>query len=120
MAGALVASVVLVYAGQLFGLNGAQWDWWRRACFAGAVVLFAVVLLRPRLQAAAKRVPRGVLPAGAVSGAALLAAALATMSVRYSDPYDGPLFWPHALALLGLLGFAASSVSVFASSRGRA
>jgi hypothetical protein len=77
----------------------------------------AVVLLHPRLQAAARRVPGGVLLAAAASGAALLGVALAVMSSRYSDPYDGPLFWPHALALLGALGFAASSMSTSAWSR---
>jgi hypothetical protein len=40
----------------------------------------------------------------ATVGLLLLGGSLALMARRYSDPYAGSLFWPHVLALLGLLG----------------
>ena len=43
---------------------------------------------------------------------ALLAASVAVMADRYSDPYSGNLFWPHALALTAFAGLALVLVSV--------
>ena len=44
--------------------------------------------------------------AGALLGAALLVSSLLLMAHSYSDPYSGDLFWPHALAVLALVGLA--------------
>lgn len=122
VAAAFFVAVVLTYVGELFGLNGTQWDWWQRGCFAGAAVLVAAVVLHQRLQTAAQGLPRASFFVAAVSGVSLLAAALAMMSIRYSDPYSGSLFWPHTLALLGLLGFviAGAAISAFPRSARRA
>jgi hypothetical protein len=43
---------------------------------------------------------------------ALVAVSMTVMAKRYSDPYGGPLFWPHALAALALLGFLVAVASV--------
>jgi hypothetical protein len=110
----VVASVGLVYAGQIFSLNGAQWDWWRWACFAGIAVLVSLVLLHRRLQAVAKRLSRLGLSVVSFSGVVLLAGALAVMSIRFSDPYSGPLLWPRTLAVLALLGFVVAGVALSA------
>jgi hypothetical protein len=114
---ALAGAVVLLVVGEIVALNGAQWDAWQWACSGGAVVLIAVVVRRRSIQSAARDLPRAGLLAGAVAGVALLGVALAVMSSRYSDPYDGSRLWPDTLALLGWLGFTATSVSFAAFSR---
>jgi hypothetical protein len=40
------------------------------------------------------------------------------MSDRYSDPYNGDLFWPHALAVLAFVGLAVAVVALLLSGHG--
>ena len=96
------------------------WDWWQRACFVGAAALVASVVVRPRLQEAARRLSRVGLLAAALAGTVLLVIALALMRVHFSDGYEGSAVWPDLLACLGLLGFAASTVSLAAYPSGSA
>jgi peptidoglycan/LPS O-acetylase OafA/YrhL len=113
----LIAAAALYWIGAVFGLNGDQWNWWRSAAFAGAglCVVASLVrskiatLLNPERNAAA-------IATGGLAGMLLLALSITVMANRYSDPYSGPLFWPHTLALLGLLGLALVVVSVAALS----
>jgi drug/metabolite transporter (DMT)-like permease len=108
-----VLAVGLVYLGAIFGLNGEQWQWWRWAATAGAGLVLVAALLPPRARF-------GVLPesgraaaaAGGALGAALVAVSVTVMAHRYSDPYSGPLFWPHALAAIAFLGLLIGLVSV--------
>jgi hypothetical protein len=41
------------------------------------------------------------------------------MARRYSDPYSGALFWPHALALVAFAGMALVTASVVTLSANR-
>lgn len=101
----VVVAVGLVYLGAVFGLNGEQWRWWRWAATAAAGVVLVAALLPSRARSA-------VLPgrsrfaavAGGAIGVALVAVSVTVMAERYSDPYSGPLFWPHALAAIAFLG----------------
>lgn len=107
----IAAAVALLWIGAVFGLNGAQWDWWRWASFAGAALSLVVAVLRPTM-----RVPSIAVASVGAAGAAILGASLAVMAVRYSDPYGGRLFWPHALAVFGVIGFALAAIAAAASS----
>jgi peptidoglycan/LPS O-acetylase OafA/YrhL len=109
----VVVAVGLVYLGAVFGLNGEQWQWWRWAATAAAGVVLVAALLPSRARSA-------VLPgrsrfaavAGGAIGVALVAVSLTVMAERYSDPYGGPLFWPHALAAIAFLGLLIAVVGV--------
>jgi hypothetical protein len=116
----LVGALILVYAGAVFALNGPQWDAWRWASLAAAVVLLVVGLRRAAVARAARNVRRTTLAAAAVLGATATVAALAVMRARYSDPYAGSLLWPRLLAVLGLAGFASMVVACAALPRRRA
>jgi hypothetical protein len=116
----VVVAVGLVVLGGIFGLNGEQWRWWRWAATAGAVVVLVAALLPSRARLAV--VPgssRSVAAAGGVLGVALIAVSLTVMAKRYSDPYSGPLVWPHALAAMGFFGLLIGVVSVALGAGGR-
>jgi len=105
----LLLAVLLAALGQIFGLNGSQWDWWRWGCFAAAVLGLCGAVYPPLPLRAARGLSKaGVLTAGAC-GTGVAAATIVVMSTRYSDPYDGPLFWPHLLAVLAVLGFVTAA-----------
>lgn len=55
---------------------------------------------------------RRAIAAGGLAGATLVALSVVVMAHRYSDPYNGALFWPHALALTASIGFALVLISV--------
>jgi hypothetical protein len=113
----LAWAVALFWVGGLFGLNGTQWDWWRGAAYAAAGLTLVGSVFRSSIAAAAGRWSRPlVVGAIGVAGAAILGASLAVMAVRYGDPYAGRLFWPHALAVFGGIGFALAAIAAAASS----
>ena len=60
--------------------------------------------------------PAGVV--GALLGGALILGSLWLMAHNYSDPYDGDLFWPHALAVLAFAGLALVVAGLLWSRRG--
>ena len=113
---AVFVALALYWIGSVFGLNGDQWMWWRTAAFAAAVLCLILAVFRSRVAAFVNRKPRVVL-AGGFGGLLLLGGSLASMATRYSDPYAGPLLWPHILALVGLLGFALLGLSAIALSQ---
>jgi hypothetical protein len=47
-----------------------------------------------------------------VGGLAVVVVSVVIMARRYSEPYGGPLFWPHVLACLALAGFVVALTSV--------
>lgn len=108
----VVAAIGLLMLGSIFGLNGQQWGWWRWAATAGAglVVIIAVLCSKVRF-AESSRTSRFALVAGAAFGAALVTVSSVVMADRYSDPYSGPLFWPHALAAVAFIGLLLVVVS---------
>jgi drug/metabolite transporter (DMT)-like permease len=109
----ILVAIGFLYLGAIFGLNGEQWGWWRWAATAGAGVVLVVALLPSRARwAVLPGGSRSAAAAGGALGAALVAVSLTVMAKRYSDPYDGPLFWPHALAAFAFLGFLIAVVSV--------
>jgi peptidoglycan/LPS O-acetylase OafA/YrhL len=116
----VLLAVCLLYLGAIFGLNGQQWQWWRWAATAGAGVVLVAALLpsRARVSVLPGR-SRAAAAAGGALGAALVAASITVMAKRYSDPYEGPLFWPHALATLAFLGLLIGIVSVAIGAGGR-
>jgi hypothetical protein len=110
-----LAVVVLVPAGSIFGLNGGQWSWWRAASWAGAlsfvVTAAAVAFPRNRTRSEDPGV-KGLAAAGVLLGLAVIAISLIVMASRYSDPYSGPLLWPHALAVLSFAGLVVIELSM--------
>ena len=112
---AMPTAVVLLALGQVFGLNGSQWDWWSSASFVAAVFVLCVPLLLNALSPAAQALGRGGLLVVAALGVAALTASVTIMSVRYSDPYAGRLLWPHLLAVSALAGFIAAVLAALAS-----
>lgn len=101
----VLAALGLVMLGGIFGLNGEQWGWWRWAATAGAVLVATASVLGATGRLAVKsRSGRFAVVGGAALGATLVAASIAVMAGRYSDPYSGPLFWPHALAAVAFIG----------------
>ena len=98
LVGGLALAAGLSVASRIFLLNGAQYDSWSSAsALLATVVMLAaigVALLPPRLL---DRLwwPR---PFHGLVGAALTAASLVVMRVKYADPYQGGLFWPSLLA----------------------
>src|SRR3954454_330306 len=118
--GGVVLAVCLVYLGAIFGLNGEQWQWWRWAATAAAGLVLIAALLPSRARVAV--MPGGSRSAAAVGGvlgAVLVAVSITMMAKRYSDPYSGPLFWPHALAALAFVGLLIGVVSVTMAVGGR-
>jgi hypothetical protein len=116
----LVGALILVYAGELFALNGPQWEPWRWACFGAAVVLIVVTFRRADVAHAVRRVRQPSVIVASLVGAATTGAALYVMGATYSDPYAGLLPWPRVLALLALAGFALFAVAATAATvRGR-
>jgi hypothetical protein len=114
----VVLAVGLVYLGAIFGLNGEQWQWWRWAATAGAGLVLVAALLPSRARfAVLPESSRAAAAAGGALGAALVAVSVTVMAHGYSDPYSGPLFWPHALAAIAFLGLLIGLVSVVAASR---
>jgi hypothetical protein len=108
-----VLAVGLVYLGAIFGLNGEQWQWWRWAATAGAGLVLVAALLPSRARfAVLPESSRAAAAAGGALGAALVAVSVTVMAHGYSDPYSGPLFWPHALAAIAFLGLLIGLVSV--------
>jgi hypothetical protein len=117
----VVVAVGLVVLGGIFGLNGDQWHWWRWAATTGAIVVLVAALLPSRARlAVAPGSSRSAAAAGGVLGLALIAVSLTVMAKRYSDPYGGPLFWPHTLAAIAFLGLLITTVSVAMGAGGRA
>jgi hypothetical protein len=110
----VVLAVGLVYLGAIFGLNGEQWQWWRWAATAGAGLVLVAALLpsRARFAVLPPESGRAAAAAGGALGAALVAVSVTVMAHGYSDPYSGPLFWPHALAAIAFLGLLIGLVSV--------
>ena len=107
----LVVAVVLYWLGLLFGLNSSQWDWWEGGCIACAGLAFV-------LAGTSARPPRRVLRPPAAAGAAGLVAvgaSTALMALRYSEPYAGPLLWPHVLACVAAVGLAVVLVYAWAA-----
>ena len=96
----ITGGIALFVLGGLFGVNGEQWGWWQWAAWAGGAVALVAAVSPPKLA------PRPALGC-ALSGATIVAASTAVMAGGYSDPYHGPLFWPHALAVLAFVGVAA-------------
>jgi hypothetical protein len=110
-----LAVVVLVPAGFVFGLNGAQWSWWRVAAWVGALsfVLTAAAFPRDGNASAHPRL-RALAAPGVLLGLAVIAISLVVMASRYSDPYGGSLLWPHALAVIAVAGLVGVELSLFA------
>ena len=108
----VAGAFVLYYLGVIFDVNGDPWAWWSYASTTAAcatlVVALWIVLRLPG------RVLRPHLPhlAGMVGGLAVVVVSVVIMARRYSDPYDGPLLWPHILACLALAGFVVALASV--------
>lgn len=98
--------------GEAFHANGDQWAWWGYASATAACVALGVAAwIELSLSDRALR-PRLPHLAGMVSGLAVVVASVVIMARRYSDPYEGPLFWPHVLACLALAGFVFALISV--------
>lgn len=116
----LVLLVVLVIAAGIFGLNGHQWGWWQHASWVGAVVVVAGAIAASRRgMRLIRRTRRGPCVGAAVLGSTLVVIAVGVMSARYSDPYSGPLFWPHTLAFAALCGLGLFEVGLLGlASRG--
>jgi hypothetical protein len=108
----IAAAIGLWVLGSIFGLNGQQWAWWRWASYAegGLVLLVASIRSVSRIEPV-PRVGRPAVAAGGFAGALLLVLSVAVMAHRYSDPYSGSLFWPHALALTTFVGLTLLVVS---------
>jgi hypothetical protein len=108
----VVAAIGLLMLGGIFGLNGEQWRWWRWAATACAGLVLIVALLgsKNRFTVNSRR-SRFAIAAGGVVGTALVALSVVVMAERYSDPYSGPLFWPHVLAVTALIGLLLVVVS---------
>jgi hypothetical protein len=103
---------VLFWLGAVFGLNGDQWAWWDDASSIAACVTLVVALwIVFRLPGRALR-PHLPHLAGIVGGLAVVVVSVVIMARRYSDPYLGPLLWPHVLACLALAGFVVALASV--------
>jgi hypothetical protein len=116
--GGLAFALLLVVAGAIFGLNGEQWAWWTVASWAGALVVLVGAAAKG-LQIAGSGSGSGHIGAiGALIGTALPIGCLWLMSDRYSDPYNGDLFWPHALAVLAFVGLAVAVVALLLSGHG--
>src|SRR5262245_57336128 len=106
-------AIVLVVAGSIFGLHGEQWSWWRSASWAGALVVTgAAVLMAASCPTVGRRLRDIAWPAGVWLGTGLVAVGTAVMADRYGDPYGGPLLWPHALAVVALLGLLVADAGV--------
>jgi hypothetical protein len=110
----IAAALGLWVLGSIFDLNGQQWGWWRSAAYAesGLVLLAASLRATSRVPLPRSRPPAVV--AGAFVGAALVALSVVVMARHYSDPYSGPLFWPHALAVIAFVGLTLVLVGVAA------
>jgi hypothetical protein len=102
----IAAALALWVLGSIFGLNGHQWAWWSRAAYAegGLVLLAAALRSASRLRLPHARA--GAAVTGALVGVALVSLSVIVMARRYSDPYAGALFWPHALAVIAFVGLA--------------
>jgi len=109
----LVLAVGSSFGAMVFGLNGAQWDGWMHAFFAFAGVLVVAAVAAIVVPAAwLARLPKMYAPLG-VGGLALVGASVLVMRGRYSDPYDGDLFWPFALAWTAFTGFLLLVAGIF-------
>jgi NADH:ubiquinone oxidoreductase subunit 6 (subunit J) len=116
--GGLAIAMFLFFAGMIFGLNGKQWGWWVWASWAGALlVLFGAVVGSLEIAGSPSGSERRGGAFAALSGAVLVVGCLWLMAHRYSDPYSGDLFWPHALAVLALIGLALAVIGLLVSSR---
>jgi NADH:ubiquinone oxidoreductase subunit 6 (subunit J) len=114
----LAVALFLVIAGAVFGLNGEQWAWWALASWLGALmVLVGAAVKSLQLAASGSGSDNQVGAIGALFGIALLIGCLWLMSRRYSDPYSGDLFWPHALAVLAFVGLAVAVVALLLGGR---
>jgi cytosine/adenosine deaminase-related metal-dependent hydrolase len=116
----LVAAVVFVALAGVFDLNGGQWDWWRDASWAAAVaslVLAVRAALRVRTRVAR---PRAAHALGLLCGSIAVGVSVDVMARRYSDPYAGPLLWPHVLAVVAFAGVVVVIGSVVALLEGGA
>jgi hypothetical protein len=114
---ALLAAVVLFWIGVIFGGQDDQWVWWQWSAFAGGALCLTLAVFGSRIAArVSRKVSRAALAAGGLLGLLLLGGSLAWMTTRYSGFYWGSLSWPHALAVLGLLGFALFVISATALS----
>jgi hypothetical protein len=114
------AAVVLVALGGVFGLNGGQWGWWRDASWAAAVASLVLALRAARGVRAPVARPRAAHALGMLCGSIAAGASVGVMARRYSDPYGGPLLWPHVLAVVALAGVVVAVGSAVALLEGRA
>ena len=106
---------LLLVVGQLFGLNGATWIWWRWGCFAAAALEAIVAAL---IAWRRKRVEfrRGATVAILIALAAI-GASFAVMTQHFNDSYYGSLVWPHLLACVAFAGCLVVGIAVLRSAR---
>lgn len=110
----LLGAVVLVVLAAVFDLNGGQWDWWRDASWAAAIASLVLALRAARRIRTPVARPRAAHALGLLGGSTAVGVSVAVMARRYSDPYAGPLLWPHVLAVVALAGVVAVTGSVVA------
>jgi peptidoglycan/LPS O-acetylase OafA/YrhL len=114
----LLGALALLVASAIFDLNGEQWNGWTQASRAAAVIAVVSALAIARM--ARRSTWRVAAAASVAAGLCLVVLALVVMAARYSDPYSGPLLWPHVLAALSLAGFVVLQGGVVAFGRGSA
>jgi drug/metabolite transporter (DMT)-like permease len=108
----VLAAAALLLVGQVFALNGDQWDWWRGACWAAALVAVASGLFGRPIGRATSTMSAPLLRAIAAFGVLLILISLLFMRINYSDPYAGSMVWPRVLAVVGFLGFSVACLAV--------
>jgi hypothetical protein len=102
----LTVAVILWALGSVFDLNGRQWNWWRDGSWICALLALALsVAIAVRMPGSARRSTFAPI-AGVLAGSCAAVASTIVMARRYSDPYDGPLLWPHVLACIASVGVA--------------
>jgi hypothetical protein len=100
----LATAVALFALGLVFGLNGGQWAWWRDASWVAVVPALGLSLSGALGVRGRVRRPRLVHVLGMFGGSIAVAVSVVVMARHYSDPYGGPLLWPHVLACVALSG----------------
>ncbi len=110
----LAAAVAFVALAGVFDLNGGQWDWWRNASWVAAVASFVLALRAARRIRTRVARPRAAHVLVVLCGSTAVGVSVVVMAERYSDPYAGPLLWPHVLAVVALAGVVVVIGSVVA------
>jgi hypothetical protein len=110
----LAGAVAFVALAAVFDLNGGQWDWWRNASWAAAVASFVLALRAARRIRTPVARPRAAHALGLLGGSIAAGVSVGVMARRYSDPYAGPLLWPHVLAVVAFAGVVVAIGSVVA------